>query len=167
MLIVEDGTGLATAESFASVAFADDYHAKFGNVLWATLLTPAKEILLRRATAYIQGLYASSFVGVLYNQVQALAFPRVSYEYAYRNLFSLGVPRNIAEATAELALIANSASLLPNAARGKKSVKIGPISVEYDGSSSKATQFIAASIKLSPFLKAGSVNGNQVRLIRA
>lgn len=166
MLIVEDGTGLVNAESFASVAFADSYHDKLGNTLWAALTTGQKEILLRRATNYIQGLYASSFVGVVYNELQALAFPRISTDYVWRNLFSLAVPRQIAEATAELALIANTGDLLPNAKRAKKSVKVGSISVEYENSTSTATQFVSASLKLAPFIKLASLNHNQARLIR-
>ncbi len=167
MLIVEDGTGKPDAESFASVAFADTYHANLGNDLWAGKTTPRKEILLRRATNYIQGIFATSFVGSAYSELQALAFPRVSYEYAYRNLFSLGVPRNVAEATAELALIADTTELLPNITRGKKRVKVGSLEVEYDGNGPTGTKFVAATLKLVPFLRATAIGSNQARLVRA
>ncbi len=167
MLIVEDGTGLATAESFASVAFADTYHAKLGNDLWAAILPARKEILMRRATNYIQGIFATSFVGFAYSELQALAFPRVSYEVAYRNLFSLAVPRNVAEATAELALIADTTELLPNITRGKKRVKVGSLEVEYDGNGPTGTKFVAATLKLVPFLRSTALSSSQARLVRA
>ena len=49
-LIVEDGTGMETAESYASVAQADARLAALGMTNWATLTTTEKEQALRRAT---------------------------------------------------------------------------------------------------------------------
>jgi hypothetical protein len=49
-LIVEDGTGLATAESYISVADADTRQAALGITNWATLSTAEKEQALRRST---------------------------------------------------------------------------------------------------------------------
>ena len=43
-LIVEDGTGLAGAESYVSVTDADTYHDKRGNTAWATLTTAQKVV---------------------------------------------------------------------------------------------------------------------------
>lgn len=44
MLIVEDGTGIANADSYVSVAEADAYHVAFGNDLWAAI-DPTKKKL--------------------------------------------------------------------------------------------------------------------------
>jgi hypothetical protein len=65
-----------------------------------------------------------------------------------------------------LALIAETTPLTPNITRGKKRVKVGPIEVEYDGNAPTGTMFVSASLKLSPWLKSGAMNTNQVRLTR-
>ena len=37
-LIVEDGTGLANAESYVSVADATTYHTNYGNTAWTAII---------------------------------------------------------------------------------------------------------------------------------
>lgn len=60
-LIVEDGTGLADAESYLSVADADTYHADRNNEAWQDYSTAEKEAALRKATQYITGDGVASF----------------------------------------------------------------------------------------------------------
>lgn len=166
MLTVEDGTGLSNADSYVSVADADAYHEARGNTVWATLALERKEQLLRIASDYITYIFGPSFIGVRYKATQSLAWPR--YSSTDYTLFELGVPREIKEATAELALVANSTSLMPNqTTMRKKSVKVGPIAVEYDASSWTGPRFVAATSRLAAFL--GGFNTAAVstaRLIR-
>jgi hypothetical protein len=46
-LIVEDGTGLANAESYVSVADATTYHANIGNTAWAVYRQSLRDITLQ------------------------------------------------------------------------------------------------------------------------
>lgn len=159
-LIVEDGSGVADAESLASVAFADDYHAKRGNAAWGPLLEEVKEQLLRKATDYATSTYYGAWNGSQISATQSLPFPR---KVAGVNI---GNPLAIQKAIAELALIARTTPLQPNVTRGKKRVKIGPMEVEYDGNSSVATKFVSASNLFAAFLT-GFASGAMVKLVRS
>src|SRR6266850_1608568 len=75
-LVVEDGTGLAAAESYASVAEADQYHSDRGNAAWAPLATAAKEQALRKATEYMVQVYRQRWASFRTTFVQALDWPR-------------------------------------------------------------------------------------------
>jgi hypothetical protein len=166
-LITEDGSGNNNSESYASVAEADGYHTKFGNTVWLALEQERKEILLRRATDYISDTFRFVFMGRKAFSTQALEWPRYSSEPGQFGLQAMGVPRGVKEATIELALLADAGPLIPtNSIRGTKRVKVGPIEVEYDSNSPSQNKFVTANLKLSPWLKAGSMNGHNVRLIR-
>jgi hypothetical protein len=155
-LIVEDGTGVAGAESLATVAFADAYHAARGNTAWATIDLTVKEQLMRKATDYAAVMYGPSMAGVSVFVNQPLPFPR--------NLWPT-VPVVIQQAIVELALIARTTPLLPNITRGKKMVKVGPLEVQYDGNSATSTNFVAASLRFAPFLSTLSA-GPFAKLVR-
>lgn len=158
--VAEDGTGFADANSLTSVAFADTYHAERGNDAWAALSTERKQRNLIVATDYVVGTYETAFLGYRAYSNQGVSFPRIiAYE-------KVGNPSTVQQATADLALVAETTPLTPNVTRGKKRVKVGPIEVEYDGNAPTSTMFVNASLKLSPYLKSGSLNSNQVRLIR-
>ena len=76
-LIVEDGTGRADAESYASVSVADAYHTARGNTAWAALATTAlKEAALRKATDYLGQTYGLRWKGYRMTTTQALDWPR-------------------------------------------------------------------------------------------
>lgn len=168
MLIVEDGTGVANADSYVSVAEADAYHASRGNTLWAAITLERKEQLLRRASDYLTNTYYGGWIGVAAFNVNLLAWPRNPIEPRHYGLFDLAVPLPVRQAVAELALIANTISLIPQPSntRGKKRVKFGPIEVEYDSTSGTQSKFLAASMLLTPYLKT-TASTNMARLIRA
>lgn len=71
---VEDGTGLADANSFASVAFADAYFSERGITTWTGSDT-AKEQALVRATDYVANRFTWRLAP--YSDEQALPFPTV------------------------------------------------------------------------------------------
>lgn len=74
-LTVETGIGFANADSYASVADADAYAANFG-LTWAGDAT-AKEVALRRATAFLDANYRARFPGYrVKRRDQALEWPR-------------------------------------------------------------------------------------------
>lgn len=131
MLIVEDGTGVVGADSFASVAEADAYHVAFGNTAWASLPEATKEVLLRTATRYVRLNYQTAFT----------AWPLALYADRLKAL---------KDATAELAFIARGGSLMPTKSRGKKKIKIGPLEVEYDAEAVSGERFTIVAAILAP-----------------
>lgn len=73
-LIVEDGSGVTDAESYASVAFADTYWPlQGGNADWEGASTSDKEAALRRATRYIESRF--EFYEESIAITQALSYP--------------------------------------------------------------------------------------------
>lgn len=160
MLIVEDGTGVANAESLASVAFCDTYHADRGNAAWGAFTLQVKEQQLRKATDYAVAVYNNAWSGLPVASGQSLPFPRIV------DSLNVGVPLSIKQAIAELALIAKTTPLMPNVTRGKKRVKIGPIDIEYDGSAPTSVKFISASLRFGPWL-ATPVSAAMVKLTRS
>lgn len=102
-LTVEDGTGLAAANSYISIADADTYHDLRGNTAWAAASESDKVIALVRATSYVDTRW--TFTGEPVQKTQALSFPKES-EYLNRQGadVSESVPAEIEFATAEYAL---------------------------------------------------------------
>ena len=132
-LIVEDGTGLTTAESYLSVVDADAHHVLFGTAAasWSSLSTGQKEIALRKATRYIDASY--SFRGERKRVEQALLWPRVGYgtDEVYEPSGSWPVPL-LRQATAELAVKAAAGELLVDEdSRIVTEKTVGPITVKY------------------------------------
>lgn len=158
-LIVEDGTGMANAESYISVSDADTYHSNLGNATWATLTTTVKEQLLRKATNYMVQVYRLAWAGIRKNDTQSLDFPRylvpkydngAMYSYYDEN----SVPKEVQDACCEFALKANSATLAPDLERLTKREKVGVLEVEYDNNKGLPyIQYRAIDNLLSPLLK--------------
>lgn len=74
---VEDGSGLSSANSYASVATADSYHEAFGNPsTWTALSTAQKQDYLRQATRAADERYGMRWMGIRANATQALDWPR-------------------------------------------------------------------------------------------
>jgi hypothetical protein len=162
--IVEDGTGIANANSLASVEEFDAFHGERGNAAAVALSVETKRQLLIKATDYLVR-YRNSWVGLPTYLGQGLDWPRtVAVNYA---LTHLGVPKGVKQCVIELAAIARTAALVPVGTRGKKRVKIGPLDVEYDPAQPTANNFIVASRWLEPYLQRGMFsNGMNVRLVR-
>lgn len=77
LLILEDGTGLADANSYADIAMADSYHARrlYAEVWTNETDAVMKEAALMMATQLIDANYA--FNGSRISETQALCWPRV------------------------------------------------------------------------------------------
>lgn len=76
--VVEDGTVVDGATSFAALADADQYFENIGNELWDDFSTEEKQIGLNRATAYIDSVYRTLWKGIRKTSDQALTFPRIN-----------------------------------------------------------------------------------------
>lgn len=170
-LIVEDGTGLADAESYISVADATVYHAARGNAAWAALASDTlREQYLRRATDYMHASYDSRWAGYRVKTTQALSWPR--NEVPIKDASSFGfaywandaVPAIVANACAELALRAVSGELMPDLERAVRRERVGPIDTEYEPGALQSTRFEAVDNMLRPFFR--SMSGMFLPVVR-
>lgn len=151
-LIVEDGTGLATAESYISVADADTYHAARGAVEWAAAGTTDKEAALRQATDYMEGAFSDRWKGKRFTSEQALSWPRAG-AYAHGWLVDSDVvPVQVRTACAELALRALAAPLLADQERAIRREAIGPLETEYEPGAPQAPKYPAINARLASLL---------------
>ncbi|SEL12141.1 hypothetical protein SAMN05216359_105273 [Roseateles sp. YR242] len=161
-LIVEDGTGLADAESYASVADADDYFTKRGNAAWPVITTDKKEALLRQATEWLGG-YTGRWAGCRVKTTQALDWPRSSVRVDGVTLAYDKVPVALVRATCELAVRASAATLTADEGAQVKSETVGPIETVYADGARQQTRYPAVEILVAPLLR--SAGG--IRLVRA
>lgn len=104
--VVEDGTGLSSANSYADVAFADSYFAERNQAAW-TGADNVKTAALIQATDYIELRFSNLFFGEKKVASQALSFPRISDRFAE-------MPVSLKRACCEYALRALGAKLLPD-----------------------------------------------------
>lgn len=166
-LIVEDGTGRADAESYASEAEATAYFAARANEDWDNV--EDKEAALRRATDYMLAAYHGRWKGTRAGALQALDWPRrnvpLEDDPAWLTLLEhTVVPVQVKRATIELALITGGGTVLvPNLERAQSSVSVGEISVTYEESSSRLPQFPLVDMILSPLLRSSGVTRQLVR----
>lgn len=166
-LNVEDGTIVAGAESYCSVAAATTYHGNRGNADWAALTVAQQEQALRKATDYMMQTYRGRWKGYRKDGTQLLDWPRT---YVYLEEFVHGavgtfpflvadniVPTEVVNACAELALKANAGVLSPDIARQAIAKTVGPIHIEYDKASDYSTIYRAVDGMLQPYLKYSSM----------
>lgn len=134
-LIVEDGTGLATAESYISVADFKAYCDAHG-LSYAGKTDTQIEQALRRATQWIDATYSVRFDGYRVAELQALLWPMSGLiDRGGYGIPSDAVPRQIVSATAEAGVreLASPQSLSPDVVPGEvvKREKIDKIEFEY------------------------------------
>lgn len=167
---VETGSGLPNAESYASVAMADAYHAKRLNTAWASLDTPTKEALLIKATEYMVGQYRERWKGLRTGATQALDWPRYNVQlddvgfgqvaaYVPWNV----VPAEVVNACCWLALQANSGDLAPNLDRTIKQDTVGPITTIYEDGAPERPRYTAVDSMLAAYLCGSGTSGRLVR----
>ncbi len=114
--IVEDGTGVDAANSYASVSDADTYFAERELTAWADLTQDQKQAALINATEYIDVRWDQSFrmAGRKAHADQFLLYPRVAY-CVHESLTPTEVPLplNLVRATFQYALAAKDGPLAP------------------------------------------------------
>ncbi len=106
-LIVEDGSGVIDAEALVSVAFVDDYAIRYGKAGWSALSVDQKEINIRVATQFAVSKFPWN-TRPLY-AYQSYPFP--AYQFDYRGSWVEGIPIQVRQAVAELAILNQSQSL--------------------------------------------------------
>lgn len=154
-LIVEDGTGLATAESYISVADADAYITAYkgSDATWGAATEAAKEIAARVAMQYLDGAY--NWKGEKYSAAQAGDFPR-NFLYDVDGTMIEGVPQKLKYASAEVMYLhVKGTTLTVDVDRSKqvKREKVDVIEVEYEAGASQQPVFPVISRLLSDYVR--------------
>ena len=154
--------------TYLSIADADSYWSERNNAIWAAADDADKEKALREATQYIDGAF--TFIGHITEIDQKLAWPRSSVIIKHGNFRGQDIdtdviPEKVEQATAELALEALSARLVPAENRGGKikREKVDVIEVEYLDWAPSGKTFEFVSMLLRPFTIGSK---SQVKLMR-
>lgn len=156
--VVEDGTGLDTANSLVDVDYANAYFLERGDSVWTNFLPSDKEKYLVLATDYFEMRYSQKLKNIKFLDMQALSFPRVD---VYSN--TIPTPTNIKKAICEYAVRAKAGLIKDVASDAVTSlrVKIGDIERETNfASNSKSPElynsFPTADLWVKPYLKSSS-----------
>lgn len=158
-LIIEDGTIVANAESFATVADLKAYAAKNGESL--ALRDAELEVLLRSAMAYLHSI-EDRFQGVRYDPDagQLLCFPRFDIEEFGVDVDNT-IPQRVKDAQCQLALDAQTADLLaPDTGKELTSRKIAEMTWNYSPSADRRYRPNKALAILKPLLNLDSAGIN-------
>lgn len=169
-LIVEDGSGLTNAESYASVDEADTYLLSRGMTIWSNATATEKEQALRRATDFMTGRYRTAWKGYRRLSTQALDWPRYgvvidNFPYGVGEINHTIVPEDIKKACAELALRASMGPLNPDQKQTVIQKTVGPITVKYDQNSPQQKEYSAVDDAMRVYLMGGTSKMN-VSLVR-
>lgn len=131
-LVVEDGTGLAGADSYIAAADLREYCTGLNYTIDTAVTDAFLETRLRAATNWIDTAFR--YKGFKLTQGQALEFPRSSL-MDWSSQIVTGVPLRVAKACAELAYKAIAdVELFQDLDRGGliSHESVGPISTTYD-----------------------------------
>jgi hypothetical protein len=160
-LTVEDGTIVAGAESYITVAAADTYFSNRGNATWAALTTTQKEVALRLGCDYLEANYSARWCGDKVETGQALSWPRTGTIVA-----NDVIPEVVKRANADLAIKSVAGELQADQGAAVKEETIGAITVVYQDGARQATNYTAvnAMLQSSGLLCYGA---NQIGVVRA
>lgn len=115
-IVVEDGTGLADANSYVSIAYADSYFYDRGNSVWDTYTPENKAQALILATEYLDMYY--NYTGYKSSSTQALDWPR-DYAYDVDSNEITDIPVTLKKMTCEAAVRAIASELQPDLESGR------------------------------------------------
>lgn len=154
-LIIEDGSIVAGANSFVTVAECRAYNDQRG----LTLPTDDVEVeaLLVNAVDYLNAL-EPEFQGARLTYEQELVFPRIPV-YVYNTDLSGEIPKQLKDAQSRLAYdITQNTLLTTGEGRSTKKEKVSSVEVEYqdDGVSNAQATPTAALTILAPLFHSGS-----------
>lgn len=148
ILIVEDGSIVADANSYVTYDYALAYHALRGNSAWALGTVLNQQYAIIRATQAIDSIYKGKWKGTPTEYgTQELEWPRSGVVVGVNALGNDLIPNALKKAVCEAALreLANANSLTPDLERGGeiKRVKADTVEVEYMDGANSTTTFTA------------------------
>ncbi|AGN30439.1 hypothetical protein SXAG_00158 [Synechococcus phage S-CBS4] len=157
-LVVEDGSGLSGANSYATAAQADTYASDRGLSAW-TGDTATKEAALIRATDYLEATYREAWLGYRATKTQALSWPRTNVEVDLYPIPADEVPVAVRNATIEMAIRALTEDLLADQTQRVKREKVDVLEIEYADGSDATKRYPFVGRMLSPYIYGGSAEG--------
>lgn len=163
-LTTETGAGLADAESYCTVAYADQYHQQRANTGWSGLEPAQKEAFLRLATEHMLAIYRQRWKGGRVTNTQALDWPRADVEVDGFAVAVDAVPVEVQKACAILALKAKSGELDPDPTAAVKRKKVDVLETEYFEPTVPLRKHKIVDDLLKPYLAGSDMN---IRLVRA
>jgi len=149
--VVETGDGAdPLANSFVSLVEADAYFVDRNNTDWAGYTDEEKQATLIYATGYLNNLL--QWYGSLVATTQPLSWPRSEFiDSEGRTVETLTVPKDLKNATCELAYQDSVEGLNTVATTGVASEKIGSSSITYANggghSPSRSFAFVKSMVK--------------------
>ena len=153
--IVDDGTGLANANSLASVAEFNAYCSDRGIDISKFATDTDKENALVLGADYLKTVYYDSWIGEKLKETQALPFPRV---VSGDTIF----PTDIKYANIELALKANDSELLKDVGQRVIKEKVSSLEVTYSEYSDEQQSYTNVYNLVRPFLSNSSSYSHKV-----
>lgn len=148
ILIVEDGSIVADANSYIAYDYALAYHALRGNSAWAAASDADQQYAIIRATQAVDSVYKGKWKGnpTEYG-TQELEWPRSGVIVGSTSIDDDVIPAAIKKAVCEAALreLASPNSMTPDLERGGeiKRVKADVVEVEYMDGANSTTTFTA------------------------
>lgn len=168
---VEDGSVVASSNSYVTLDNADTYFANYGNpTAWSGATDAAKQTALRIATQFVELNYVGRWKGYKSKSDQALSWPRT---YVYDNddylVDSTSIPQKIQDAVCVMALEhINGTDILvtlttPGLVKKTKNV-VGPITkeVEYVAGNDPSPEFQKVDYLVAEYTK-GSIGVSLTR----
>lgn len=164
-LIVEDGSVVTDANTYADIATVDTYHDNLGQTDW-TGTADEKTAAILRAMRYLENL---DWTGSKTAQSNPLSWPRSeTYDRDGRLYASNIVPQSVVNALCEAALVelSNPGALRPSSTTGGqiKRQKVDVIETEYFESFQSRQSFDAIDDELTGLVSGGG--GVSVGLVR-
>ena len=154
MIVVEDGSGVANADSYITVAEARAYAAKRGFTTFDALTDGEVEAKIILAMDVVES-YRGSFKGTKASSTQALQWPRADVYIDGTEIASTTIPTELKNALSQLSVDAVSSTLQPNlGGRTVTREKVDVVEIEYAarGASAEYTVFDKFETMLEPLL---------------
>ena len=169
-LIIENGTNVSGADSYLSASDATVYCANYRLTSWSSQTDAQKDVLLRKATQYIDQYYLRRWKGQRTYNSQPLQWPR-QYVLQYEpeppvddyNSFAAGIPvynyidkntipTELKNAVAEAAYKFIAQDMTEDQGRKTTSESVGSLSVTYAASAKEKTIFTRVEQLLTSLL---------------
>lgn len=167
-LLVEDGSGVAGAVTYADIPAVDAYHEARGNTAWNEAEDTVKSAAILRAMNWLE---AQSWIGLPVNLVgskagQSLQWPRIGVVLNGYDWPSDEIPPGVTNALCEAALIevTEAGALAPELERGGRvqTEKVDVLSTTYADNAPAGTVYRALQQALAGLV----MSTNTVRLVR-
>lgn len=132
MLVVEDGTGLPTANAFCTAAEADDLLSTNPHSLWSLVDPDVKDNLLIWATTLL--IERTRWKGKKKYPTSGTPFPRSClYDYDHLLILDSVVPQKVKRATALLAeYLSTTDPTIVNSSSNLKKLKADVVELDFD-----------------------------------